>query len=54
MNLFRYKPQQKKAMIRAAALLNNWYGAEIVQFEKLSCTCSAWASRLLYDTLDKE
>jgi len=50
-NLFRYKPQQKKAMIRTAALLNNWYGAEIVQFEKPSCACSTWAFRLLYDKL---
>jgi len=50
-NLFRYKPQQKKAMIRTAALLNNWYGVEIVQFEKLSCACSTWAFRLLYDKL---
>jgi hypothetical protein len=48
-NLFRYKPQQKKAMIRATALLNNWYGVEIVQFEKLSCACSTWAFRLLSD-----
>ncbi len=35
----------------SAALLNNWYGPEIVQFEKLSCACSTWAFRLLYDKL---
>lgn len=49
-NHFRYKLQRSEERIRAVASTNNWYGAEIVRFETLRCSYSAWASSLLYYT----
>ena len=48
-NLFRYRRQQKRSSVRVAALPNNWYGVEIVRFEKRSSACFTRASSLLYD-----